>query len=202
MRPNTSNTVVSCVRREIRGRPLYNPAPFAHFRKMIGFICLYYSLLYLTITTIHGHTLSPYKLNRSPHFYITERSTMDSSSSAPLPNPNRYITDNDANGESFFSTALPPALPVANDLGGALMRLGYIEAQPPALLTNDTDLKAYETPCRTCPHSCRPAAGPRSGASTRPPIRPAPCTGPSAWTLSSSWRARSSSPCLPARSAF
>ena len=115
---------------------------------MFRSICLIFSLVYIDI--ICGHSLSHHKLNLSPHglilsprAHLSERTTMDSNSTA-LPDPNRYITDNDVNGESFFSKALPPALPVVQDLGGALMRLGYIEAQPPALLTNDTDVKAYE----------------------------------------------------------
>ena len=141
---------------------------------MFRFICVYYSLLYLTITTIHGHTLSPHKLSLSPRFHITKRSTMDSNSSTPLPNPNRYITDNDANGESFFFTALPPALPVATDLGGALMRLGYIEAQPPALLTNDTDLKAYENALQNLPPLVPAGGGPAVWYIDTPPNSSSP----------------------------
>jgi hypothetical protein len=48
----------------------------------------------------------------------------------PLPDPIRHITDNDENGKSFFSKALPTEDPVVNDLGGAPQRLGYI--LPPA----------------------------------------------------------------------
>lgn len=66
-------------------------------------------------------------------------------SSQPLPNPNRVITANDEHGNSFFSQAVNESLPVVNDLGGALMRLGYTTERPPVLLTNETDLKRYET---------------------------------------------------------
>ncbi|MCJ1452619.1 hypothetical protein MMC28_002962 [Mycoblastus sanguinarius] len=85
---------------------------------------------------------------------------MDSSSTAPPPpDPNRHITVNNADGESFFSKTLPPALPVVNDLGGALMRLGYVTALPPALLTNDTDLKAYDNSLQDLPPLVPPGGG-------------------------------------------
>ena len=65
--------------------------------------------------------------------------------SQPPANPNRYITDNDEDGKSFFSTTIPESLPVTGDLGGALQRLGYTTEQAPMTLTDATDLKAYET---------------------------------------------------------
>ncbi|EHY52107.1 hypothetical protein HRR83_003329 [Exophiala dermatitidis] len=62
-----------------------------------------------------------------------------------LPDPSRHITDNDAQGKSFFSKALPTALPVVRDLGGGtLTRLGYIAPKAPATLTDQADLKAYQ----------------------------------------------------------
>ena len=70
------------------------------------------------------------------------RSTM--SIPGPLPNPNRYITDNNTDGQSFFSTAVSEEVPVAADLGGALQRLGYTTDRSPVQLSNDTDLAAYE----------------------------------------------------------
>ncbi|KAE8162159.1 hypothetical protein BDV40DRAFT_265731 [Aspergillus tamarii] len=62
-----------------------------------------------------------------------------------LPNPKRYITDNDDEGNSFFSKTINESLPVVNDLGGALVRLGYTTNRPPVVLTNGTDLQRYET---------------------------------------------------------
>ncbi|GFF43437.1 hypothetical protein IFM61606_07864 [Aspergillus udagawae] len=61
-----------------------------------------------------------------------------------LPNPRRYITDNDGEGNSFFSNTLNESLSVVKDLGGALTRLGYTTDKPPVVLTNGTDLKLYE----------------------------------------------------------
>jgi hypothetical protein len=62
-----------------------------------------------------------------------------------LPNPKRYITENDEEGNSFFSDTLSESLPVLNDLGGALVRLGYTTDRPPVVLINGTDIKLYET---------------------------------------------------------
>ncbi|KAJ5118653.1 uncharacterized protein N7443_007583 [Penicillium atrosanguineum] len=41
--------------------------------------------------------------------------------------------------------AVNESLPVVNDLGGALMRIGYITDRPPVNLTADNDLDLYET---------------------------------------------------------
>ncbi|KAI9687454.1 MAG: hypothetical protein M1822_002064 [Bathelium mastoideum] len=69
---------------------------------------------------------------------------MANSTAPPLPDPTRYITDNNDEAISVFSGAVPPQVPVGSDLGGALLRLGYLAPKPPAQLTNQTDLKAYE----------------------------------------------------------
>ncbi|PWY90248.1 hypothetical protein BO70DRAFT_359227 [Aspergillus heteromorphus CBS 117.55] len=61
----------------------------------------------------------------------------------PLPNPNRYITENAPDGNSFFSTAVDESLPVLNDLRGALIRLGYTTDPPPAALSHPTDVARY-----------------------------------------------------------
>ena len=71
--------------------------------------------------------------------------------SQPLAAPNRHITDNDKDGISFFSTAVPTALTMAGDLGGALQRLAYLVPVPPAKLTDQADLKAYEASLQDIP---------------------------------------------------
>ena len=60
-----------------------------------------------------------------------------------LPDPQRHITDNDAEGKSFFSQAEPPPLPAMKDLGGAIQRLAYISDRGPATLSDQKDLKSY-----------------------------------------------------------
>ena len=62
---------------------------------------------------------------------------------SPLPNPSRHITDNDTDGKSFFSKAVPMSVPVVRDLGGALQRLAYIAPKGPGVLTHQADLKTY-----------------------------------------------------------
>lgn len=62
---------------------------------------------------------------------------------SPLPDPDRHITDNDADGKSFFSTAVPTSVPVVRDLGGALQRLAYLAPRGPAVLTHQADLETY-----------------------------------------------------------
>ncbi|KAL2835339.1 hypothetical protein BJY01DRAFT_259278 [Aspergillus pseudoustus] len=64
---------------------------------------------------------------------------------SPLPNPNRYITTNDANGVALFSTTTPESLSVSTTLGGsALARLAYtLSGGATVNLTSETDLKAY-----------------------------------------------------------
>lgn len=65
----------------------------------------------------------------------------------PLPNPNRYITDNDADGNSFFSTDLPASVEVGSNLGGGFQRLGYQTEQPPVSLKKD--LEVYKSALQT-----------------------------------------------------
>ncbi|KAF2229191.1 hypothetical protein EV356DRAFT_496421 [Viridothelium virens] len=73
------------------------------------------------------------------------------SAAPPLPDPTRYITDNDDNAISTFSNAIPPLVPVGSDLGGALVRLGYLNPKSPAQLTNQTDLEAYQAALTNLP---------------------------------------------------
>ncbi|KAG2413153.1 hypothetical protein HFD88_002342 [Aspergillus terreus] len=76
-----------------------------------------------------------------------------------LPNPKRYITDNDENGDSFFSETVNETLPVVNDLGGTLMRLGYTTDRPPVVLTNGTDVGRYATSLNKLPPLVTPGGG-------------------------------------------
>jgi quercetin dioxygenase-like cupin family protein len=64
-------------------------------------------------------------------------------------NPNRYIIENDAEGNSFFTTALPASLEVGSSLGGGHQRLAYQTEQSPALLSNNTDLEHYKSALQT-----------------------------------------------------
>jgi quercetin dioxygenase-like cupin family protein len=66
-----------------------------------------------------------------------------------LPNPNRYITDNDVDGNSYFSTDLPASVEVGSDLGGGLQRLVYQTEQPPVSLSSKNDLERYKTALQT-----------------------------------------------------
>lgn len=77
----------------------------------------------------------------------------------PLPNPNRYITDNDDDGQSFFSTKIPAEISAGNDLSGALQRLAYTTEQPPVQLTKDTDLKANEDALKSKPPLVKSGGG-------------------------------------------
>ena len=96
-----------------------------------------------------------------------------------LPNPNRYITDNDADGNSFFSTGLPASVEVGGDLGGALQRLGYQTEQSPVSLSSNNDLERYKTALWTKVHSSRQAAVPTCGITTfLPTQKVARCTAP------------------------
>ncbi|KAJ3497708.1 hypothetical protein NLG97_g1704 [Lecanicillium saksenae] len=62
---------------------------------------------------------------------------------APLPNPQRVITDTDLDtGVSHFNQSLPESLPVKQDLGGSLFRLGYITDKTPNTL-DGSDLSEY-----------------------------------------------------------
>ena len=69
----------------------------------------------------------------------------------PLPQPNRYITDNDAKGHSFFSQAIPSPVPMINNLGGAFSGLGYVTSNSSMSLNDRADLKEYERSLREPP---------------------------------------------------
>ena len=120
------------------------------------FICLYFALACLGVT--HGLTqYTPrHDLDNIDHLSIREDSTM---SANPLSNPQRYITDNDDSGNSFFSKAVSESLPVVNDLGGALMRIGYTTDRPPVNLTADNDLNLYETALTDIPSLVKTGGG-------------------------------------------
>jgi quercetin dioxygenase-like cupin family protein len=67
----------------------------------------------------------------------------------PPPNPNRYITDNGADGNSFFSTDFPASVDVGSNLGGGFQRLGYQTEQPPVSLSSKKDLELYKSALQT-----------------------------------------------------
>ena len=78
-----------------------------------------------------------------------------------LPNPTRYVTENDEDGKSFFSKTIPESVPMTIDLGGGTpARLMYTAEQAPAQLTNNTDIAAYETSLKQSPALIRPGGGP------------------------------------------
>ncbi|CAF9922309.1 hypothetical protein IMSHALPRED_005654 [Imshaugia aleurites] len=58
-----------------------------------------------------------------------------------LPNPNRYITDNDADGSSFFSTRIPASV------------------ESPVSLSSNNDLERYQTALQTQVPLVTPAGG-------------------------------------------
>ncbi|CAL5868315.1 uncharacterized protein PFLUO_LOCUS2539 [Penicillium psychrofluorescens] len=62
-----------------------------------------------------------------------------------LPNPNRYITDSDVDGNSFFSTDLPASVEAGSELGGGVQRLVYQTEPPPVSLSGKNDLERYKT---------------------------------------------------------
>lgn len=65
-------------------------------------------------------------------------------SPAPLPDPQRLITDTDlSTGLSHFSASTPESLAVKHDLGGALFRLAYLTDAHPIDLDHRRDLTAY-----------------------------------------------------------
>ncbi|KAJ5772591.1 hypothetical protein N7520_003120 [Penicillium odoratum] len=66
-----------------------------------------------------------------------------------LPNPNRYITENDADGNSFFSTDVATSLEVGSELGGGFQRLGYQTEQSPVSLNGKRDIELYKTAMQT-----------------------------------------------------
>lgn len=105
-----------------------------------GFLARF-SLLCLLATT-SGHSISHHLRNSQ------ELSMAPSTNSTPpndLRDPNRYVTDNNADGKAVFSQAVVPPLAVVNDLGGALMRLGYVTGRPPVDLNDQVDVKTYVT---------------------------------------------------------
>ncbi|KAL9094328.1 MAG: hypothetical protein Q9165_003469 [Trypethelium subeluteriae] len=75
------------------------------------------------------------------------------------PNPNRYITENDADGNSFFSTGLPASVEVGSEIGGALQRLGYQTEQPPVSLSSNSDLERYKAALQTQSRLVIPGGG-------------------------------------------
>ncbi|KAF5859004.1 hypothetical protein ETB97_003495 [Aspergillus alliaceus] len=58
--------------------------------------------------------------------------------------PNRYITDNNDDGDSFFSTALSTNIPVADGIPGVVQRLAYTTEPPPVQLSDEADLQSYQ----------------------------------------------------------
>ena len=77
-----------------------------------------------------------------------------------LPDPQRQITDNDAEGRSFFSQAEPARVPAMKDLGGAIQRLAYILDRGPATLSDQKDLKSYQKSLENLPPLVPPGGGP------------------------------------------
>ena len=120
-----------------------NPVPKVARMMMLGIVYLYLALTFLGVTQ-GSPSLHSRRRDSRPNspFSTRQESTMAAN---PLPNPQRYVTDNDDNGNSFFSKAVNESLPVVNDLGGALMRLGYTTGRPPVNLTAGDDLNRYET---------------------------------------------------------
>lgn len=96
-------------------------------------------VIYLCASLLCLDSVNSYSLpSNKPSLALRDNSTM------PLPDPKRYITDNDDDGNSFFSKDTSESVAVANDLGGALLRLGYTTTTgPPVNLTADNDLDAY-----------------------------------------------------------
>ena len=76
-----------------------------------------------------------------------------------LPNPNRYIIENDADGNSFFSTDLSASVEVGGDRGGSLQRLGYQMEQSPVSLSSNNDLERYKVALQTQASLVTPGGG-------------------------------------------
>ncbi|KAK3933572.1 hypothetical protein QBC46DRAFT_401783 [Diplogelasinospora grovesii] len=87
-------------------------------------------------------------------------SSNDSAPPSNLREPYRYITENRDDGKAFFSQDLSPPLAVVNDLGGALMRLGYVTGRPPVDLNNNIDVKSYAASLSSPPPLVPPGGGP------------------------------------------
>ncbi|AEO68198.1 8693089b-b5d5-4d07-bcc9-8a37df8755d3 [Thermothielavioides terrestris] len=84
----------------------------------------------------------------------------DSQSSAPLPDPNRYITDTNAEGKAVFSSAVEAPVGVTKDLGGALARLSYVTPGPaPINLNGGADVRSYATSLSDVPPLVPPGGG-------------------------------------------
>ncbi|KAF2483823.1 hypothetical protein BDY17DRAFT_116238 [Neohortaea acidophila] len=62
----------------------------------------------------------------------------------PPSNPLRHIIENDADGNSFFSTAVPPSLGITMERGGGRQRLAYRTEQNPVTFNDNDDLTRYE----------------------------------------------------------
>lgn len=89
----------------------------------------------------------------------TAASKIKMADASMLPNPQRYITANDAKGDSFFSKAEPSDLAIVKDLGGAKQRLAYTSEKPKINLTDDVDLAHYQDSLKTLPELVRPGGG-------------------------------------------
>ena len=61
-----------------------------------------------------------------------------------LPNPTRYITENDAEGNSIFSPSLAAPVEVRSQLGGGLRRLAYQANHSLMTLSDNSDLEHYK----------------------------------------------------------
>lgn len=64
--------------------------------------------------------------------------------------PNRYITTHDAEGKSIFSPAFPPAL-TPRGVPGMQYFEGYEVLEVPLNMTDEADLKAFQTHSATAP---------------------------------------------------
>nr|POE75563.1 hypothetical protein CFP56_53675 [Quercus suber] len=92
-----------------------------------------------------SHKLVPSNQSQSTAEHISESFALHIIMALPpLPDPKRYITDNDENGVSFFSKTTAEAVPTAWDLAGAQMRLAYTAARAPLELSGATDLASYQ----------------------------------------------------------
>jgi quercetin dioxygenase-like cupin family protein len=72
-------------------------------------------------------------------------------SPGPLPNPRRYITDNDTSGKSCLSKVCSADLAVCNNLGSAQQRFAYLSPVAPANLTKKADLQDYQAALSNLP---------------------------------------------------
>lgn len=91
-----------------------------------------------------------------------------------LPSPNRYITDADVNGNSFFSTDFPASVEVYNDLGSGLQRLGYQTEQSPVSLGSKDDIERYKAALQTQVPLVKPGGGANVWYNDLPPEAESP----------------------------